>query len=196
MPSSVRALVEQAVKDGVKRLLKPSIDREVWSVLMERATQEATEVFSIHVSKLLLTPPLVGCRVLGLDPGFSHGVKIATVDESGEVLSTAVIYPFDNRSEEAARHAKATLHSMLQQHTIKVLAIGDGVGSVQTEKFVSAVLRDSTKDAGIGWTLVSERGASVYSASELAGKELPSIDVSLRGAVSIARRLQVWSMID
>ncbi len=171
-----------AREDGYSRLLFPAVERELRAALTETADAHAIGVFATNLKALLLQPPLRGQTVLGIDPGIRTGCKIAIVDPTGKVLATDVIYP-DRHKEEA----QAKLRRLVQQHRVTVIAIGNGTASRETEALVA-----ETIGAGlpVKYAIVNEAGASVYSASPLARQELPELDVSLRGAVSIARRLQ------
>ncbi|MGQ9681190.1 MAG: Tex family protein [Anaerolineae bacterium] len=174
-----------ACADGYERLLAPAIERELRRAATETADAHAIGVFAANLRQLLLQPPLRGATVVGIDPGLRTGCKVALVDPTGKVLETATIYPHEphNRREQALE----LLFSYLQQRGADVLAIGNGTASRETE----ALAAEAVERAGRGsYTIVSEAGASVYSASPLAREELPELDVSLRGAVSIARRLQ------
>jgi protein Tex len=172
----------EARNDGYNRLLLPAIEREVRRDLTETADDHAIGVFATNLRSLLLQPPMRGQTVLGIDPGYRTGCKIAVVDPTGKVLSTGTIYP-DRRRQQA----EETLRSLVRRHRVTVIAIGNGTASRETEALVAALIGEGM-DAQ--YTIVSEAGASVYSASRLARAELPDLDVSIRGAVSIARRLQ------
>jgi len=177
--------VQQALADSWRRLLAPSLEREVRSLLMERAQAHAVRVFGTNLRHLLLQPPLRGQRVMGIDPGYRTGCKLAVVDETGKVLATSTVYPHPPQNQRA--EALEQLNRLIEASGVTVVAIGNGTASRETEQLVSELVRGGTK---VRFTLVSEAGASVYSASPLARQELPDLDVSLRGAVSIARRLQ------
>ena len=172
--------------DSYSRLIFPSLENEVRNTLTERAQESAMEVFSKNLHQLLMQPPLRGRVVLGLDPAYRTGCKVAVVDETGKVLDTAVIYPTppQNRIEEAKR----VLMGFVERHGIDVVAIGNGTASRETEMFAAEFIAECGRD--ISYMVVSEAGASVYSASKLAAQEFPEFDVSLRSAVSIARRMQ------
>ena len=178
--------VQAAVEDAYDRLLFPSLERELRNELTEKAADAAIKVFSVNLRQLLMQPPLTGRVVLGLDPGYRTGCKVAVVDGTGKVLDTGVIYavPPHNKVEQA----KAILKGMVKRHGVQVFAIGNGTASHETEVFAAEVIREL--DTGLSYMVVSEAGASVYSASKLAAEEFPDYDVSLRSAVSIARRLQ------
>jgi uncharacterized protein len=179
-------LVQKAALDAYKRLIEPSIEREVRAELSDRAEEQAIKVFAANLRQLLLQPPVRGKMVLGLDPGFRTGCKWAVVDETGKLLQVGVIYPHppQNKREEA----KQSLRKAIAEFDAKIIAIGNGTASRETEEVVAEMIRED----GISteFILVSEAGASVYSASKLAGEEFPEFDLSLRSAVSIARRLQ------
>ena len=187
-PDPHSPLAEQlhmAVVDGYERLLAPAIERELRRASTEAADAHAIEVFAANLRQLLLQPPLRGATVIGIDPGYRTGCKVALVDPTGKVLDTATIYPHEpkNQREEALR----LLVQWLSERSADVIAIGNGTASRETE----ALAAEAVAQAGRGaYVIVSEAGASVYSASPLAREELPGLDVSLRGAVSIARRLQ------
>ncbi|MFP4346185.1 MAG: Tex family protein [Anaerolineales bacterium] len=180
--SSLADDLVQAREDGYQRLLFPAVDRETRRALTEEADAHAIDVFARNLKALLLQPPLRGQTVLGIDPGIRTGCKVAVVDPTGKVLATTTIYP--DRHQE---RAKETLKRLAAQHGVTVIAIGNGTASRETEVLVAEALGEGL-DAK--YTIVNEAGASVYSASRLARQELPDLDVSLRGAVSIARRLQ------
>ncbi|MBQ8751513.1 MAG: RNA-binding transcriptional accessory protein, partial [Clostridia bacterium] len=178
--------VRMAMEDAYDRLLFPSLERELRNELTEKAADAAIKVFSVNLRQLLMQPPLKGRVVLGLDPGYRTGCKVAVVDGTGKVLDTGVIYavPPHNKVEQA----KAIIKGMVKCHGVQVFAIGNGTASHETEVFAAQVIREL--DTGLSYMVVSEAGASVYSASKLAAEEFPDYDVSLRSAVSIARRLQ------
>lgn len=176
-----------ALGDGYKRLLRPQIETEVTATLKERADLEAVSVFARNLESLLLSAPLGPQSVLGLDPGFRTGVKVAMVDVSGDVSKIETIFPHASSREESAR-ARQTLRLLVTRHGPHAIAIGNGTASRETEAFVRDALTDLSPRPMV--VMVNEAGASVYSASELARAELPTLDVVYRGAVSIARRLQ------
>ncbi len=185
-PSSAYAdHLRQAGEDAAARLLLPAIVRDVRRSLTEKAEEEAIAVFASNLRALLLQPPLAGQTVLGMDPGFRTGCKTAVVDPTGKVLDTATIYPAPPRSD--LERARKVLDRLIQTHEVSLIAIGNGTASRETELFVADLIGRYEQ---LSYLIVSEAGASVYSASELAGRELPELDVSLRGAVSIARRVQ------
>ncbi|MDR3599960.1 MAG: Tex family protein [Desulfosporosinus sp.] len=179
-------LVQKAALDAYKRLLEPSIEREVRAELSDRGEVQAIKVFAANLRQLLLQPPVRGKMVLGLDPGFRTGCKWAVVDETGKLLQVGVIYPHppQNKREEA----KAILRKAIAEFDANIIAIGNGTASRETEEVVAEMIREDK--IATEFILVSEAGASVYSASKIAGEEFPEFDLSLRSAVSIARRLQ------
>lgn len=179
-------LVRNAADDAYSRLIFPSIEREIRNELTDRACEDSIKVFSKNTVQLLMQPPVKGKVTIGLDPGYRTGCKVAVVDETGKVLDTGVIYcaPPHNKTEEAKRIIK----NFVKKYDVKMFAIGNGTASHETEVFAADVIKEL--DCGIVYMVVSEAGASVYSASKLAAEEFPEYDVSLRSAVSIARRLQ------
>lgn len=181
----IRDQVEAAIADGYKRLLAPSVERDVRAGEGEEADEHAIQVFTANLRKLLLQPPLRGKVVMGLDPGYRTGCKVAVVDATGKVLGTDTIYPHEpvRRRDEA----KKGLAEAVKTAGVDVVAIGNGTASRETEQLVAEIIEEHPR---LRYAMVSEAGASVYSASPLARAELPNLDVSLRGAVSIARRLQ------
>ncbi len=180
------ALVSQAAEDSYTRLVYPAVEREIRNDLTDRASTDAIKVFAENTAQLLMQPPVRGKVAIGLDPGYRTGCKVAAVDETGKVLDTAVIYcaPPHSKTEEA----KKIITNLVNKYGVKVFAIGNGTASHETEVFASDLIKEL--DCGITYMVVSEAGASVYSASKLAAQEFPQYDVSLRSAVSIARRLQ------
>jgi uncharacterized protein len=181
-------LLADAMEDGYKRLLAPSMEREVRVELTRQAEEHAINIFAANLRNLLLQPPLRGKKVLGIDPGFRTGCKVAIVDETGKFLTSDTIYL--HQSEKA----RQVLRDLIKKYTISVIAIGNGTASRETEQLVADLLQaleDETGDKGkIGYVLVNEAGASVYSASEAARGEFPTLDATQRGTISIARRLQ------
>ncbi len=178
--------VRLAAEDAYGRLIFPSIEREIRSELSDRAATSAIKVFSTNLKQLLMQPPVKDKVTLGLDPGYRTGCKVAVVDGTGKVLDTAVIYPVPPKSK--IEEAKIIIKALVKKHGVEVFAIGNGTASHETECFAAEVIREL--DTGLSYMVVSEAGASVYSASKLAAEEFPNYDVSLRSAVSIARRLQ------
>ena len=177
--------MEQAIEDAARRLLLPAIERDVRRILTEEAEAHAIRVFAANLGRLLSQPPLSGHTVLGIDPAYRTGCKLAVVDPTGRVLETATIYPHppQNRQDEALQ----TLHALVERHGVTLVAIGNGTASRETEALVAGLTRQRED---VHYLMVNEAGASVYSASALARAELPGLDVTLRGAVSIARRAQ------
>ncbi|WP_175577023.1 MULTISPECIES: Tex family protein [Bacillaceae] len=184
--SVTAAEVTEAIEDAYKRLIQPSIEREIRNELMEKAEEQAIHIFSENLRKLLLQPPLKGKVVLGVDPAFRTGCKLAAVDETGKVLSIGVIYPHTSGSKNT--EAKDKFIKVLKEYDVEMVAIGNGTASRETEQFVSDILKEMDKE--IYYLIVNEAGASVYSASDLAREEFPNYQVEERSAVSIARRLQ------
>ncbi|MBO9131376.1 Tex family protein [Bacillus sp. 165] len=178
--------IREAIEDGYKRLIQPSIEREIRKELTEKAEEQAIRIFSENLRSLLLQPPMKGKLVLGVDPAYRTGCKLAVVDETGKVLNIGVIYPHLSAAQKIEAHKKFL--SLLEEFHIEVVAIGNGTASRETEQFVVDVLKEAKHD--IFYIIVNEAGASVYSASELAREEFPDLQVEERSAVSIARRLQ------
>lgn len=179
-------LVRNACEDSFKRLIFPSIEREVRSELTANAAEGAIKVFASNLKQLIMAPPVKNTVTLGLDPGYAHGCKCAVVDNTGKVLDTAIVYL--TRSKNEAETAKRVLSNMIEKHHVSTIAIGNGTASRETEQFTAELIKAVTHK--VQYMVVSEAGASVYSASKLAAEEFPDYDVSLRSAVSIARRLQ------
>lgn len=182
----VLPLLLAALSDSYDRLIFPSLEREVRAELFDTASEEALKVFADNLRHLLLAAPLKGKTVLGYDPGYRTGCKLAVVDKTGKVLDTAVIYPTKPREE--TEKSKKTVLRLIKAYDIDVVAIGNGTASRESEAFIADTLRECERN--VAYTIVSEAGASVYSASELAAQEFPDFDVTERSAVSIARRLQ------
>ncbi|MBQ5592124.1 MAG: RNA-binding transcriptional accessory protein [Clostridia bacterium] len=178
--------VRDAGADAYDRLIYPSIEREIRSMLTENAAAAAIKVFSSNLKELLLQPPVKGKVTLGLDPGYRTGCKVAVVDETGRVLDTGVAYITHSAAQQES--AKTLIKNMIKRYGVKIIAIGNGTASKETEIFTANLLKEIGGDTA--YMVVSEAGASVYSASKLAAEEFPQFDVSLRSAVSIARRLQ------
>ena len=177
--------VRAAAEDSYKRLIFPSVERELRSMLTETASEQAIRNFKINLKALLLSPPIKNKVTMGFDPGNRTGCKIAVVDGTGKVLDTSVVYPTPPHNKTA--QAAATLGALIKKHGIELIAIGNGTASKESEIFIAGMLKDYPK---VSYVMVNEAGASVYSASKLAAAEFPDYDVSLRSAVSIARRLQ------
>ena len=186
MPNSDTELVAQAVDDAFSRLIFPSVEREIRNELTESACESSIKVFGENTRHLLMQPPVKGRVTIGLDPGYRTGCKVAVVDETGKVLDTGVIYPAPPHKK--IDDAKRIIKSFVKKYNVKMFAIGNGTASHETEVFAAELIKEL--DCGITYMVVSEAGASVYSASKLASEEFPQFDVSLRSAVSIARRLQ------
>ena len=183
-------LVEAAARDAYTRLIHPSLENELRAALTARADEGAIAVFGDNLRQLLLQPPIPGKVVLGLDPGYRMGCKLAVVDPTGKVLDTGVVYPVPEFKR--VDQAKAAVKGMVLRHGVELMAIGNGTASRETEQFAADVIRELAAEHGLRlqYMVVSEAGASVYSASKLAAEEFPQFDVNLRSAVSIARRLQ------
>ena len=179
-------LLREAGEDAYDRLIFPSIERELRSELTETAAENAIKVFAVNLKQLLMQPPVKGKVVLGLDPGYRTGCKVAVVDGTGKVLDTAVIYP--THGERRAAESKAKLLQLIRRHRVDIISIGNGTASKETEMFAADAIKEA--DRPVCYMVVSEAGASVYSASKPAATELPELDLTLRSAVSIARRLQ------
>lgn len=179
-------IVKTACEDAYDRLIFPSIEREIRNDLTENACENSMKVFGVNLRQLLMQPPVKGKTVLGLDPGYRTGCKVAVVDGTGKVLDTAVIYP--THSEVKVKESKQKLLQLIKKHNVDIISIGNGTASKETEMFAAEAIKEA--DHKVYYMVVSEAGASVYSASKLAAKELPQLDLTLRSAVSIARRLQ------
>ncbi len=179
-------LLEQTIEDALKRLLWPSVEREIRSALTQKAEREAVRVFAENTQKLLMQPPVKDKRVIALDPGYRTGCKVAALDETGKLLSYTTIFPVPPKNE--TRQAAKTLLSLIHTYQIDLIAIGNGTASRETEQFVAQTIKEAERP--VYYTIVSEAGASVYSASRLAQEEYPQLDVTTRGALSIGRRLQ------
>ena len=184
--SRCRACVAGAAADAYDRLIAPSVQNELRASLTETAHEQAMRVFGENLKHLLLQPPVRGKTVMGFDPAYRTGCKIAVVNDIGAVVDTAVVYPTPPQSR--TEQAKKTLTALIKKHNVDILSIGNGTASKESEIFAAELLRE--QDRLVAYVMTNESGASVYSASELAAKELPGLDVSLRSAVSIARRLQ------
>lgn len=178
--------VRKAADDAYTRLIFPSIEREIRSELTQKACDSAIKVFSVNLRQLLMQPPVKGKVAMGLDPGYRTGCKVAVVDETGRVLDTNVIYP--THSENKVAEAKKTVSDVVKKYGVEIISIGNGTASKETEMFVANLINED--NLKVSYMVVSEAGASVYSASKLAAEEFPDFDVTLRSAVSIARRLQ------
>lgn len=185
-PDALRTFVAAAADDALDRLIFPSVEREIRAQLTENAAEQAIDVFALNLKPLLLAPPIKEKTVLGYDPGFRTGCKLAVVDYTGKLLDTAVIYPTAPQND--IKGAGKKVLELIQKHGIDLVAIGNGTASKESEIFISDLIKEN--NLKIKYAIVSEAGASVYSASKLAAEEFPQYDVSLRSAVSIARRLQ------
>ena len=185
---STRAQLESAADDAWDRLIKPSVEREIRAMLTERASANALKVFGDNLKHLLMQPPVKGRVTLGVDPGYRTGCKLAVVDAGGKVLETSVAYFTIPGMERQRAEAKRIVGDLILRHHVSAVAIGNGTASRESEVFIAELLREMP--AGIQYAIVSEAGASVYSASRLGAEEFPQYDVSLRSAISIARRLQ------
>ena len=185
--NSCGELVRTAAEDGYKRLIFPSLEREIRSEMTAKAAEESIKVFASNLRQLLLQPPLKNSVILGLDPGYRTGCKVAVIDATGKVLDTGIVYctPGPKTNIEAS---KRTIKNLIQKHNVTTISIGNGTASRETEAFTAELLKEIPQK--VSYMVVSEAGASVYSASKLAAEEFPEYDVSLRSAVSIARRLQ------
>ena len=181
-----KEILVEAIEDAYKRLIFPSIEREVRSHLTELAQERAISVFGENIKNLLLQPPLKGKVVMGFDPGYVNGCKIAVVDASGKFLDEAIVYP--HKPQGKVEQTKKTLKKLIETYKIDVIAIGNGTASRESESLISDLIKELGVDTQ--YIIVNEAGASIYSASELAAEEHPDINVSIRGAISIARRLQ------
>lgn len=191
--STAAPFLKEAIADSLKRLIFPSLEREVRSELTEKAEAQAIEIFGINLQKLLLQPPLKGKVILGVDPAFRTGCKLSVVNEQGAVLDKGVIYPHEKTlggsiSDKQIQEAQRTLLLMIKKYKVELIAIGNGTASRETESFVANLLKTTGLKAQ--YVIVNEAGASVYSASELAREEFPDFSVEERSAASIARRLQ------
>ena len=184
--SPARKYVSAAVVDGYDRLIKPSIEREIRSDMFDKAGEGAIKLFSDNLSHLLLQSPLKGKTVLGYDPGYRTGCKLAVVDKTGKVLDTAVIYP--TKPQERIPESERIVSRLIDKYEVDIVAIGNGTASKESEIFIANLIKKLDRD--VKYTMVSEAGASVYSASKLGAEEFPDFDVTQRSAVSIARRLQ------
>ena len=180
------AYIEQALQDSYTRLIKPSIERDLRNELTEKAETHAIQIFARNLRSLLLQPPVKGQIVLGLDPAYRTGCKWTIIDDTGKVLDMGVVYP--TPPQRKIKEAEQILTAKIQEYQVTAIAIGNGTASRETEQFVAAMIQNN--QLPVAYTIVSEAGASVYSASKLAAQEFPDLDVSQRSAVSIARRVQ------
>ena len=177
-------IIKDAVKDSYKRLISPAIEREIRSYLTERAEEKSIEVFAKNLNQLLMESPLVGKTILGWDPAFKTGCKLAIIDKTGKVLDTALIYP--TAPQNKVKESVNVVRGLIDKYNINVIAIGNGTASRESEEIVAQIIRDTN----VEYIIVNEAGASVYSASKLADEEFPEFSEGERSAVSIARRLQ------
>lgn len=185
--SAVQDVLRAVIEDAYKRLIAPSIEREVRAELTEKGESQAISVFSANLRNLLLQPPIHGKRVLGVDPAYRTGCKLAVVDDTGKLLEVAVTYPTPPHNKK--REAAEVFHRMIKQYDIGLIVIGNGTASRETEQFVAEIIQENG-DESLVYLIVNEAGASVYSASKLAQEEFPDLDVAERSAASIARRVQ------
>lgn len=180
------AAIQDAVADAYKRLMAPSVEREMRNMLTERAEAEAVKVFAKNTEKLLMVPPVKGARIISIDPGYRTGCKVAVLNETGKLLAYTTIYPTQPKNDISG--TEATLKKLADKYRINTIVIGNGTGSRETEEVVANFIKKYGYD--IQYTIVNEAGASVYSASKLATEEYPTLDVTTRGAMSLGRRLQ------
>ncbi|MFD1956266.1 Tex family protein [Paenibacillus thailandensis] len=185
---AVRELLTAVIEDAYKRLIAPSIEREVRAELTEKAEEHAISIFSANLRNLLLQPPVRGHVVLGVDPAYRTGCKLAVVDDTGKLLEVAVCYPTPPNNKVA--EAEKLINCLIDKYGVQLIVIGNGTASRETEQFVAGLIAGRSKEPKLKYIIVNEAGASVYSASKLAQEEFPSLDVAERSAVSIARRLQ------
>lgn len=178
-------LIKDAIADGYQRLIYPSLEREIRSELSEKAHEQSIQVFSMNLERLLLQPPMKNKTILGFDPAFRTGCKLAVIDETGKLLEVSVIYPHEPNAK--VKQAKEIMLDLIHRYPIDIIAIGNGTASRESEAFVAALIREN--QLKVAYTMVSEAGASVYSASKLAREEFPDLHVEQRSAVSIARRI-------
>ncbi len=185
-----RPYIVKCVKDSLKRLIWPSIEREIRNLLTERAEEGAIDVFSKNLEALLLQPPVKGRRVMGYDPGFRTGCKVAVLDENGRYLESATVYPTVPRNDVTG--TIRVLKGLIRKHQVEIISLGNGTASRESEEVIARLLAELKDEDGleVKYVVTSEAGASVYSASDLASKEYPDLDVTIRGAISIGRRLQ------
>ena len=184
--SIFKPLLVETIEDAYKRLIAPSVEREMRNLLTERAEAEAIKVFAGNTEKLLMVPPVRGKRIISIDPGFRTGCKVAVIDETGKLLAYTTIYPTEPKCDIAG--TERTLKKIIDKYKIDVIVIGNGTASRETEEVVANFLKKNSYQ--IQYTIVNEGGASVYSASKLASEEYPDLDVTTRGAMSLGRRLQ------
>jgi len=181
----VNRFVEESYKKSLRRVLLPSLELEIRKELKEKAEVQAIKIFAENLRKLLLTPPVKGKKIMGIDPAFRTGCKYACIDETGKLLSYGVIYPVEPQNDY--ENSKKTVLDEINKHKIDIIAIGNGTASRETEEFISKVIEE--ENLKVVYTIINEAGASVYSASKIANKEFPDLDLTIRGAISIARRV-------
>lgn len=179
-------MLRETAADAYKRLMAPSIEREIRGMLTERAETEAVKVFAKNTEKLLMVPPVNGARIISIDPGYRTGCKVAVLDETGKLLAYTTVYPTEPRND--IKGTEAVLAKLADKYRINTIVIGNGTASRETEEVVASFIKKTGRD--IRYTIVNEAGASVYSASKLATEEYPDLDVTVRGAMSLGRRLQ------
>ena len=179
--------IKEALEDSYKRLIAPAIEREIRNELTERAENSAITVFGKNLQQLLLQPPIAGQVVLGWDPGYAHGCKLAVVDSTGKVLDTAMVFPTEPRKK--VEETKKIVKDFIDKYKVTVIAIGNGTASRESEQFIADFLKEASLSS-LSYIIVNEAGASVYSASKLATEEFPQFEEWQRGAASLARRLQ------
>ena len=179
-------ILQDTITDAYKRLMAPSVEREMRNMLTERAEAEAVKVFAKNTEKLLMVPPVKGARIISIDPGYRTGCKVAVLNETGKLLAYTTIYPTQPKNDVAG--TEATLKKLVDKYRINVIVIGNGTASRETEEVVANFIKKY--DLDVNYTIVNEAGASVYSASKLASEEYPNLDVTTRGAMSLGRRLQ------
>ena len=184
--SQFALLLNETVEDAYTRLIEPSVDREIRNELTEKAEEKAIKVFGKNAKQLLLQAPIKNITVLGFDPAYRTGCKLAVIDENGKLLDTATVYPTEPQNDVVG--ATKVIEGFIEKYNINMIAIGNGTASRESEMFISDLINNNKRE--LYYAIVSEAGASVYSASKLATEEYPDINVSLRGAISIARRLQ------
>lgn len=184
--SPAKEYIGAAISDSYTRLIAPSIEREIRASMFDTACEGAIKVFEVNLKNLLMQSPLKGKTVLGYDPGYRNGCKLAVVDKTGKVLDTAVIYPM--KPQERTEEAKRIVKRLIAEHNVGVIAIGNGTASKESEIFIASLIKEI--DSDVKYAVVSEAGASIYSASKLATEEFPDFDVMQRSAISIARRIQ------
>ncbi len=182
-----KEIIESAITDGCKRLLIPSIERELRATKLEKAEERAISIFSKNLENLLMQSPIKGKVIMGIDPAYKSGCKVAIIDSRGDLLETGVIYPTSPHNQW--KKAETTLLDMIETYKVEIIAIGNGTASRETEEFVAGVITSRSDTEDVHYAIISEDGASVYSASKLAREEFPELDVQERSAISIARRV-------